>query len=56
MVIIANIKPGMGELEFKIEKRPKPIIYFKIYLDDLEERRLHSMSDIKLKIEHTQLI
>lgn len=32
MAIVCNVKPYMGELEFKIEKKHKPILYFKLHL------------------------
>jgi hypothetical protein len=33
MAIVCNVKPIMGELEFKIEKKLKPILYFKVSID-----------------------
>jgi len=33
LVVVCNIKPIMGELEFKIEKKPKPILFFKVLID-----------------------
>ena len=55
MAVVCNVKPVMGELEFKVEKRPKPLIYVKIHIDQ-EQRQIRTMSDIKVKLEHTQII
>jgi hypothetical protein len=33
MAIVCNVKPIMGEYEFKIEKRPKPLLYLKLSID-----------------------
>jgi hypothetical protein len=55
MAIVCNTKPIMGEIEFKLEKRPKPILFFKIHLNQ-EKQSLSCLSDIKLKLEHSQII
>jgi hypothetical protein len=33
MAIVCNNRPVMGELEMKIEKRPRNLIYVKIWID-----------------------
>ena len=51
LVIMPAIKPAMGEFDFRLEKRPQPIIYVKVALVDKEERRIHSMKDIRVTVE-----
>ncbi len=30
LIVVCNVKPLIGELELKIEKRPRPLLYFKL--------------------------
>ena len=55
MVLVCNVKPIMGELEFKIEKRPKLILYFKISLNE-GRGKIRNMSDFKIRLDYTQII
>ncbi|CDW89894.1 UNKNOWN [Stylonychia lemnae] len=55
MIIVVNVKPAVGELELRLEKRPRNIIFVKIAIDQ-EERRIQRMSDIVVTVEHTQVI
>ena len=36
MVIVANVKPVVGEVEFKMEKKPRVLLYLKISIDQVE--------------------
>jgi hypothetical protein len=49
MAIISNVKPTMGEYEVKIEKRPKPILFFRVIIGHEKKfKQLRTMNDIKL--------
>ena len=42
----------MGELEMRLEKKPRNILFIKVSLD-CEKKSLHSMKDIDLTVEST---
>lgn len=46
----------MGELEFKIEKRPKSILFFKISIDQDKNTLKSLRDDFKLQLDHTQIV
>jgi thiamine kinase-like enzyme len=33
MIIVNNVKPAIGELELKLEKKPRNIVYVKVLID-----------------------
>jgi hypothetical protein len=49
---MCNVKPIMGELEFKLEKRAKPLLYVKVQVGD----QLRGQQDLRLSFESTQII
>eukprot|EP00347_Sterkiella_histriomuscorum_P012945 403366616 len=54
MVIVVNVKPIVGEIEMKLDKRPRNIIYVKLSIDQYL-RRVQYMGDLNVSVEHTQI-
>jgi hypothetical protein len=55
-VVILSHKPLMGELELKLDKNPRNIIYVKIRLTTSTSRQLKLNGDIAVTLESTQII
>jgi len=52
LVIVVNVKPTMGELEMRMQKKVQPIIYIKIST----AQGVRRLADLKVRMEHTQVI